>query len=132
MRNSRAIIAMVGVTFVIAIGAVAGTAANAAIVPTIGLGTAASFSVLAGTPVISSTGLTTIDRDVGIHPAATIAPTAAPIVASVPTAAPVAVAGKQGLPATSSGDPTGPLTMLGVALTGIGIILLRGRPVRHL
>jgi FtsH-binding integral membrane protein len=185
MRNSRAIIAMVGVTFVIAIGAIAGTAANAAIVPTIGLGTAASFSVLAGTPVISSTGLTTIDRDVGIHPAAAItgfppgiiagavhaadgialqakndltaptgaptvapaatpvataassvtpttAPTAAPIAASVPTAAPVAVAGTQGLPATSSRDPSGPLTMLGVALTGIGIILLRGRPVRHL
>ena len=63
---------MVGISFVIAIGAIAGTAANAAIVPTIGLGTAASFSVLAGTPVISSTGLTTIDRDVGIHPAAAI------------------------------------------------------------
>jgi type VI secretion system secreted protein VgrG len=72
MTNPRAIIAVVGIAFVIAIGAMAGTAANAAIVPTVGLGTAASFSVLAGTPVISSTGLTTIDRDVGIHPAAAI------------------------------------------------------------
>jgi hypothetical protein len=72
MKNSRGIIAIVGIAFVLAIGAIAGTAANAAIVPTVGLGTAASFSVLAGTPVISSTGLTTIDRDVGIHPAAAI------------------------------------------------------------
>lgn len=72
MANSRAVIATAGIAFVVAIGAFAGMAANAAIVPTIGLGTAATFSVLAGTPVISSTGLTTIDRDVGIHPAASI------------------------------------------------------------
>ncbi len=340
MRNSRGIIATVGIAFVIAIGAMAGTAANAAIVPTVGLGTAASYSILAGTPSITNTGATTIDRDVGIHPAASItgfppgiiagaihagdavalqaksdlvvayndaagrsgavvpggilggqtlvggvynaggvtldltgtltlngqndpssvwifqatsdlvtastssvvfinggspcnvfwqvtssatlgsgssfvgtilaltsitldsavsvqgralarngtvtlindhfvtstcnaappviipptrppftlapsatpivapaatpiataassvtpttAPTAAPIVASVPTAAPVAVAGTQGLPSTSTGDPSGPLTMLGVGLTGIGIVLLRGRRGRHL
>jgi hypothetical protein len=344
MSSSRAIVAMVGISFIIAIGAMAGSAANAAIVPTVGLGTAASYSILAGTPSITNTGATTIDRDVGIHPAASItgfppgiiagaihagdavalqaksdlviayndaagrssavvaggtlggktlvggvynaggvtldltgtltldgandpnsvwifqatsdlitastssvvfinggspcnvfwqvtssatlgsgssfvgtilaltsitldsavnvqgralarngtvtlindhfvtstcnaappviipptqppftaapsaaptttptvapaatpvataassatpttAPTAAPIAASVPTAAPVAVAGTQGLPATSSGEPSGPLTMLGVALTGIGIILLRGRGVRHL
>jgi hypothetical protein len=170
MSSSRAIGAMVGISFIIAIGAMAGSAANAAIVPTVGLGTAASYSILAGTPSITNTGATTIDRDVGIHPAASItgfppgiiagaihagdavalqaksdlvitaassvtpttAPTAAPIAASVPTATPVAVAGTQGLPATSSGDPSGPLTMLGVALTGIGIILLRGRGVRHL
>jgi hypothetical protein len=61
----------------------------------------------------------------------TTAPTAAPI-AAVPTAAPAAVAGTQGLPSTSTNDPAGPLTMLGVALTGIGILLLRGRPSRHL
>jgi LPXTG-motif cell wall-anchored protein len=63
---------------------------------------------------------------------ATSAPTAAPIVASIPRAAPGAVAGVQSLPSTSTGDPSGPLTMLGVALTAIGILLLRGRPVRHL
>jgi type VI secretion system secreted protein VgrG len=63
---------MVGIAFVLAIGAMAGTAANAAIVPTVGLGSAASFSILAGTPVISNTGPTTIDRDVGIYPAASV------------------------------------------------------------
>jgi Ice-binding-like len=342
MKNPRGVIAMVGIAFVIAIGAMAGTAANAAIVPTVGLGTAATYSILAGTPSITNTGATTIDRDVGIHPAASItgfppgiiagaihagdavalqaksdlvlayndaagrtgavvaggtlggqtlvggvynaggvtldltgtltlngqnnpdsvwifqatsdlvtastssvvfinggspcnvfwqvtssatlgsgssfvgtilamtsitldsavnvqgralarngtvtlindhfvtstcsaapavvvpptrppftvapsvaptvapaatpiataassagpttaprAPTAAPV-AAVPTAAPAAVAGSQGLPSTNTGDPSGPLTMLGVALTGIGVLLLRGRPIRHL
>jgi hypothetical protein len=102
MKNSTRIIAMVGIAFVIAIGAMTGTAANAAIVPTVGLGTAASSSVLAGTPAISSTGLTTID---------------------------LAAAD---LDAQNRGDPSGPLTMLGVALTAIGALLLRGRPIRHL
>jgi hypothetical protein len=83
MKNSKGHIAMVGIAFIIAIGAMAGTAANA-VVPTVGLGTAASFSVLAGTPVISST------------------------------------------------DPSGPLTALGVALTAVGVLLLRGRPIRRL
>jgi hypothetical protein len=61
----------------------------------------------------------------------TSAPTAAPV-AAVPTAtpAPAAIAGTQGLPSTSTDDPSGPLTMLGLALTGIGIVLLRGRPIR--
>jgi hypothetical protein len=76
MKNFRGIIAMVGLA--IAIGAMAGTAANAAIVPTVGLETA--------------TYLDTQNR----------------------------------------GDPSGPLTVLGVALTGIGILLLRGRPIRQL
>ena len=63
----------------------------------------------------------------------TTAPTAAPI-AAVPTAAPVAVAGTQParLPSTSTSDPSGPLTMLGIALTGIGVLLLRNRPIPHL
>jgi hypothetical protein len=72
MNNTRAIVAMLGIAFVLAIGAMAGTAANAAIVPTVGLGSAASFSILAGTPVISNAGPTTIDRDVGIYPAASV------------------------------------------------------------
>jgi len=71
MTTKRLLIAMVGLAFVIAIAAMAGTAANAAI-------------------------------------------------------------GAQGLPSTSTGDPSGPLTILGVALTGIGVVLLRGRSVRHL
>jgi LPXTG-motif cell wall-anchored protein len=63
---------MVGIAFIIAIGAMGGTTANAAIVPTVGLGSAATYSILAGTPDITNTGATTIDRDVGIHPAASI------------------------------------------------------------
>ena len=62
--------------------------------------------------------------------APTTAPTAAPV-AAVPTAKP-AVAGTQSLPSTSTGDPSGPLTMLGIALTAIGVLLLRSRPVPHL
>jgi hypothetical protein len=66
----QAVVATLGVALVIAIGAMHGTV-NAA-TPTIGLGSAASFSILAGTPSITNTGATTINRDVGIHPAAAI------------------------------------------------------------
>jgi LPXTG-motif cell wall-anchored protein len=72
MNNTRPIVAMVGIAFVLAIGALAGHNANAAIVPTVGLESAASFSILAGTPSITNTGPTTIDRDIGIYPAASI------------------------------------------------------------
>jgi hypothetical protein len=61
---------MVGIALIIAIGAMAGTASAAT--PTVGLGTAASFSILAGTPAITNTGATTVNRDVGIHPAASV------------------------------------------------------------
>jgi hypothetical protein len=63
--------------------------------------------------------------------ASSVTPTTAPV-AAVPTVKPAAVAGTQRLPSTSTNDPAGPLTMLGVALTGIGILLLRGRTTRHL
>jgi len=66
----QAFIATLGVASVIAIGAMTGTA-NAT-TPTIGLGSASSFSILAGTPSITNTGATTINRDVGIHPAAAV------------------------------------------------------------
>jgi len=61
---------------------------------------------------------------------ATATPTMAP---SAPTVAPAAgaVAGTQNLPSTSTGDPLGPLAMLGIALTSIGILLLARRPARH-
>ena len=71
MKNSRAVVAMVAIALVIAIGAMAGRTANAA-TTTVPLGTAGAFSILAGTPSITNTGATTIDRNVGIHPAASI------------------------------------------------------------
>jgi len=40
--------------------------------PPVGLGTAAPFAVLAGTPDVTSTGDTTITGDLGIHPAASV------------------------------------------------------------
>ena len=44
-----------------------GTGANVAIVPTVGLGTAANFSILAGTTV-TNTGPTTVQHDLGVSP----------------------------------------------------------------
>jgi type VI secretion system secreted protein VgrG len=71
MKNSRIVAAMIGIALIIAIGAMAGRTASAA-PPTVGLGTAAFYSVLAGTPAVTNTGATTIDRDVGIHPATSV------------------------------------------------------------
>jgi hypothetical protein len=39
---------------------------------TVGLGTAASYAVLAGTPSITSTGTSTVHGNIGIHPAAAV------------------------------------------------------------
>ena len=61
----------------------------------------------------------------------TIAPSAPTVAPPTVTPRPAAVAGAQSLPSTSTGDPANPLTILGVALTGFGILLLR-RPTRHL
>jgi len=80
-------------------------------------------------PVVAPTATPITTAVSSITP--TTAPTSAPI-AAVPTAASAAVSGTQSLPSTSTDDPSGPLTMLGVALTAFGILLLRGRPVRHL
>lgn len=72
-------------------------------------------------------------------PIGTTAPTATPIGGATPAVAPTATPGAaatpvvgaaQRLPSTSTGDPFGPLLMLGIALTGIGILVLR-RQVRH-
>jgi hypothetical protein len=50
----------------------AGQTALAAGPAPVGLGTAAAFAVLAGTPAITNTGPSTITGDVGIHPAAAV------------------------------------------------------------
>ena len=71
MKNSRIGAAMIGIALIVAIGAMAGRTASAAPL-TVNLGTAAFYSVLAGTPAVTNTGATTIDRDVGIHPATSV------------------------------------------------------------
>src|SRR6187402_1185413 len=72
MKNSKLFVAIVGIALIIAIGAMAGRTVEAAGPPTINLGTAANFSILAGTPSITNTGPTTTDRSVGIDPAASV------------------------------------------------------------
>lgn len=72
LKNSKALVAIVGIALIIAIGAMAGRTAIAAGPPTINLGTAANFSILAGTPSITNTGPSTTDRSVGIDPAASV------------------------------------------------------------
>jgi LPXTG-motif cell wall-anchored protein len=93
--------------------------------------TPAPAATATATPAPSATPIGTAAPTVAPTTAPTTAPTAAPV-AVVPTAKPTAVSGAQGLPSTSTGDPSGPLTILGVALAGIGILLLRNRPVPHL
>ncbi|MEK6226125.1 MAG: ice-binding family protein [Chloroflexota bacterium] len=70
MKNSKALAATVVIALIIAIGAMAGTAANAA-TSTVPLGTAASFSVLGGLAV-TNTGPTTTDKDVGVWPGTSV------------------------------------------------------------
>jgi hypothetical protein len=83
-------------------------------------------------------------------PGQTVAPTTAPIATAALTVAPAAVptatstpasavagvetrplTGVHSLPSTSTDGPWSPLMGFGIALAGIGILLLFGKPVRH-
>jgi len=70
MGKSQAAIGAVGIALILAIGAMAGPAANA-VGPTVGLGTATSFAVLAGS-AITNTGPTVINGNIGSYPTTTI------------------------------------------------------------
>ena len=63
--------AAIAATLAFSMHAAVGTVVAGGLAP-VGLGTAANFAVLAGTPSIENTGLTVINGDVGIHPAAAV------------------------------------------------------------
>jgi type VI secretion system secreted protein VgrG len=71
MDKKRALSALVGIALLVAIGAMGTPSANAAHLPTVGLGTAASFAVLAGSG-ITNTGPSVINGDIGSFPTTSI------------------------------------------------------------
>lgn len=143
MKNSRAVVAMVAIALIIAIGAMAGRTVEAAGPPTINLGTAGNFSVLAGTPHVTNTGPTTTDGSVGVDPAAAVigfggAPDGTVIPpATIEAANAVSLQAKAdlataygvaaGAPTTASHTALGGLTLVGgVYDSGGGILDLTG------
>ena len=136
VRTARRGLSM-AVAAALALGMLAvGPTAFAAGPPTVGLGTAAPFAVLAGTPAITNTGPTTITGDVGIHPA--VAVTGFPpgvVTGTIHAADAVALQAKSDLvvayddaagrtPATAvAGGTLGGLTLVGGVYTAGGLTL---------
>ena len=136
VRTARRGLSM-AIAAALALGMLAvGPTAFAAGPPTVGLGTAAAFAVLAGTPAITNTGPTTITGDVGIHPA--VAVTGFPpgvVTGTIHAADAVALQAKSDLvvayddaagrtPATAvAGGTLGGLTLVGGVYTAGGLTL---------
>jgi len=126
-----AISASLALTF--AITTLSGPASAAGPSP-VGLGTAAAFAVLAGTPAVTSTGATTITGDLGIHPAAAVTGFPPGIVnGTIHAADAVALQAKNdlvsayvdaaGRPATATHGTLGGLTLVGGVYNAGGVTL---------
>jgi ice-binding like protein len=100
----------------------------------VGLGTAAAFAVLAGTPAVTNTGATTITGDLGIHPAAAVTGFPPGIVnGTIHAADAVALQAKNdlvsayvdaaGRPATATHGTLGGLTLVGGVYNAGGVTL---------
>jgi hypothetical protein len=111
-----------------------GRMASAAGPSPVGLGTAAAFAVLAGTPAVTSTGATTITGDLGIHPAAAVTGFPPGIVnGTIHAADAVALQAKSdlvnayvnaaGRPATATHGTLGGLTLVGGVYNAGGVTL---------
>ena len=136
VRTARRGLSM-AVAAALALGMLAvGPTAFAAGPPTVGLGTAAAFAVLAGTPAITNTGASTITGDVGIHPAVAVTGFPPGVVnGTIHAADAVALQAKSDLvvayddaegrtPATAvAGGTLGGLTLVGGVYTAGGLTL---------
>lgn len=125
----------IGVSLTLAISMLTtGQTANGAGPAPVGLGTAASFAVLAGTPAVTNTGPTTVTGDLGISPAAAVTGFPPGIVnGTIHAADAVALQAKNDLvlaysdaasrPATATHGTLGGLTLVGGVYNAGGVTL---------